>query len=554
MLTKSRDRFRIGLAVVFLVGAVLACGPTSGGGAVTVVINSPASGSTVTVGQEVLVDSTATAEAGVAWVELAIGGAVVRRDSPPDGTPTQFRVSQPWTPGADGQVLVSVVARDAEGNMSEAASVTLQVVASGGAVSTPVPGGPTAVPGGPTETPPPPVTTEAGCTLDSSYVADVSIPDGTVMSFGAGFVKTWKVRNSGTCDWETGFDLIFVSGAQMSGPPSVPLRAVAAGSEVDISVTLAAPNLYGTHKGTWRIRADDGTVFGTNLTVLISIPAPATDTPEPTETPTPEPTPIPTPVPTPVPTATPTEVPPAGPPYTEYVYKQVDVGAGAIGAVIAACPGTAVVVGGGYAANPDVAFYTQYKYENGWRGDARNTSGTTRQITVYAVCLHNVSGASVTQVHGQVNVPSGTRKQAVATCPAGSVATGGGFHAYPDGSLRVYNSSKADSGEGWQSWAHNNSGSTKTHHAYVVCLSGSGGTTARILQSASISAGTTGYAVPTCGSGSLVTGGGFAAQDDLIIYSCSGPYSDDEWRVYVKNTHSSADRTLFGYAVCLSLP
>ena len=241
------------------------------------------------------------------------------------------------------------------------------------------------------------------------------------------------------------------------------------------------------------------------------------------------------------------------PPFTEYVYKQVNVGAGATGAAIATCPSTSIVVGGGYAANPDVTFYTQYKYENGWRGDARNTSGTSRQITVYAVCLHNVSGASVTQVHGQVNVPSGTRRQAVATCPAGSVATGGGFHAYPDGSLRVYNSSKADSGEGWQSWAYNNSGSTKTHHAYAICLSGTGGTTARIMQSASIPGNTTGYAVPTCGSGTLVTGGGFAAQDDLIIYSSSGPYSDDEWRVYVKNT-SSSDRTLFGYAICLSFP
>jgi guanyl-specific ribonuclease Sa len=244
---------------------------------------------------------------------------------------------------------------------------------------------------------------------------------------------------------------------------------------------------------------------------------------------------------------------PTEPPFTEYVYKQVDVGAGATGAAIATCPSTSIVVGGGYAANPDVTFYTQYKYENGWRGDARNYSVSSKQITVYAVCLHNVCGVSVTQVHGQVNVPSGTRKRAVATCPAGSIATGGGFHAYPDGSLRVYNSSKSDSGEGWQSWAHNLSGSTKTHHAYATCLSGSGGTTARILQSISAPPSTTAYAVPKCGSGSLVTCGGFAAQDDLLIYSNSGPYSGDEWRVYVKNTHSSDDRTLFGYAICLSL-
>jgi len=544
----NKNLLRVGLAAVFLFAAILACTPAAGGKAATIVINSPVSGSSVAVGQGVLVDSTATANAGVDRVELAVNGVVVRRDMPPSGNPTTFRVSQPWTPTAEGQVTISVVAFDVNGLSSDSATITLQVVASGGAVPTTEPGAPTAVPSGPTETPPPPVTTEAGCTLDSQYVADVTIPDGTIMSLGAGFVKTWRVRNSGTCDWDAGFQLIFVGGAQMGGPASVLLPAVPAGGQTDISVNQTAPNTYGTHKGTWRIRAIDGTVFGTNLTVVIEVPAPATDTPLPTAVPTGVPTGVPTD--TPLPTLPPAAVAP----YTGYVYEQVNVGAGATGAAIAACPATAMVVGGGYAANPDVTFYTQYKYGNGWRGDAKNNSGTTRQITVFAVCLHNVYGASITQVHGQVDVPSGVKKQAVATCPAGSIATGGGFHAYPDGSLRVYNSSKADSGEGWQSWAYNNSGSTKTHHAYAICLSGTGGTTARILKSASIPAGSTGYAIPTCGSGALVTGGGFAAQDDLAIYSSSGPYSDDEWRVYVKNTHASDDRTLFGYAICLSLP
>lgn len=54
MSAKSRSPFRIGLAIAFLVGAALACGPTPSGGAVSVVINSPLNGSTVVVGQEVL--------------------------------------------------------------------------------------------------------------------------------------------------------------------------------------------------------------------------------------------------------------------------------------------------------------------------------------------------------------------------------------------------------------------------------------------------------------------------------------------------------------------
>lgn len=247
-------------------------------------------------------------------------------------------------------------------------------------------------------------------------------------------------------------------------------------------------------------------------------------------------------------------LPETAPPFTQYVYQQVNIGPGATGAAIATCPSLSTVVGGGYAAHPDVTFYTQYKYANGWRGDAKNNSGVSRQITVYAVCLHDVSGVSVTQVHGQVTVGPSLKKQAVATCPAGSIVTGGGFHAYPDGSLRVYNSSKADSGVGWQSWAENLTASNKTHHAYAICLSGSGGTTAKVLRSANIPPNSSGYAIPTCASSTLVTGGGFAAQADLLIYSNSGPYSDDEWRVYVKNTSLTQTRTLFGYAICLSLP
>ncbi|MFL7794313.1 MAG: NBR1-Ig-like domain-containing protein [Anaerolineae bacterium] len=290
MLTRDRNLVRVGLAVLFLVGAVLACGPVTGAKAVTVVINSPVSGASVAVGQEVLIDSTASANAGVARVELSVGGVVERRDVPPSGSPTTFRVSQPWTPTAEGQAMLSVVAYDVNGNSSDVASITLQVVASGGVVPTEGPG--TAVPGGPTETPPPPVTTEAGCTLGSQYVADVTIPDNTVFAPGASFVKTWRVRNSGTCDWDAGFQLIFVSGEQMGGPAGVTLPAVPAGGQTDVSVNLTAPSAYGTYKGTWRLRSDEGMVFGTNLTVLIVVPAPATDTPVPTDVPTAEPTPF----------------------------------------------------------------------------------------------------------------------------------------------------------------------------------------------------------------------------------------------------------------------
>ena len=151
----------------------------------------------------------------------------------------------------------------------------------------------------------PDVSGPGGCTLNAAYVADVSVPDNTEFQPGTGFVKTWRLRNSGTCNWETGTQLVFASGEQMGGA-AVDVPAVAPGSNTDVSVNLTAPATPGTYKGTWQLQAPDGTRFGSMVYVQIIVPAPATDTPQPTEEPTTEPTEEPTDEPTDEPTEEPT--------------------------------------------------------------------------------------------------------------------------------------------------------------------------------------------------------------------------------------------------------
>ncbi|MFN2167966.1 MAG: NBR1-Ig-like domain-containing protein [Anaerolineae bacterium] len=114
-------------------------------------------------------------------------------------------------------------------------------------------------------------TATEGCEFGSQYVADVTVPDGAEVNPGEGFVKTWRVRNVGTCDWGEGYELVFLSGARMGGPESVPLPAVPAGEEGDISVDLVAPSTPGLHAGAWRIRPRGGDPFGVNLTVVIEV-------------------------------------------------------------------------------------------------------------------------------------------------------------------------------------------------------------------------------------------------------------------------------------------
>ena len=142
----------------------------------------------------------------------------------------------------------------------------------------------------PTKAPPAPIpptdtptgTGPGGCILSEQFLADVTIPDGTVLAPGTPFVKTWRVKNNGTCDWEN-YQLIFAAGEQMSGPVAVNVNRTPAGGTTDVSVNLVAPPTPGEHKGGWRFKATNGSVFG-GLTVVISVPAPATATPLPAAT------------------------------------------------------------------------------------------------------------------------------------------------------------------------------------------------------------------------------------------------------------------------------
>lgn len=89
----------------------------------------------------------------------------------------------------------------------------------------------------------------------ATFVSDVTLPNGTVVTPGEPLVKTWRVRNSGTSTWD-GYKLIFVSGDQMSGPSPVDIPYTPPGAEVDISVPLLAPDTPA--RGDWQILTPDG--------------------------------------------------------------------------------------------------------------------------------------------------------------------------------------------------------------------------------------------------------------------------------------------------------
>jgi hypothetical protein len=161
-------------------------------------------------------------------------------------------------PTAD--VLATSAAETVAALLTQPAAITLPPAV---ATDTPAPATETAPP--PSETPPGPSPTvgSAGCTDKATFVSDVTIPDDTNIAPGDSFVKTWRLQNSGTCTWNTGYALVFQSGNNMSGPASVPFTGpVAPGSTVDLSANLTAPTSSGTYKGNWILRNDGGVIFG----------------------------------------------------------------------------------------------------------------------------------------------------------------------------------------------------------------------------------------------------------------------------------------------------
>ncbi len=240
-----------------------------------VIINSPASNSQVEQGAQVTINSTSSSGAGIVLVELIVDGRLVQSSPTPGSQPqAQFSVLQTWQAVAGDHVVV-VRATDARANTGDAA-ITLKV--SGTAIPTLAPPTPIAPSTPAAETPtgaPPP-----SCTLNSAFVADVTFPDGTAVAPNSPFVKTWQIRNSGSCNWDQNFKIVFVSGNQMAAPSPSPIPQTPAGATTNISLKMIAPSQPGNYQGVWQLQASNGALFGTRVDVQIVVPgAPITPIP-----------------------------------------------------------------------------------------------------------------------------------------------------------------------------------------------------------------------------------------------------------------------------------
>ncbi len=107
---------------------------------------------------------------------------------------------------------------------------------------------------------------------DAAFVADVSISDGATVTAGQDFQKTWRVKNTGSCTWTTGYVIQYAYGEQMGGRATNLTQEVLPGQEVDITVLMKAPATSGTYSGYWRMVNNNQYGFGEIFTILIVVP------------------------------------------------------------------------------------------------------------------------------------------------------------------------------------------------------------------------------------------------------------------------------------------
>jgi hypothetical protein len=117
-----------------------------------------------------------------------------------------------------------------------------------------------------------PSPTPAGpCTNNAHFVADVTVPDGTEFTPGQPIDKQWRVRNTGSCDWDADYRLVLVSGNALGAASEVALYPAKAGNEAILQLSMIAPPDPGSYTGRWQARSPAAKLFGDRIFVTINV-------------------------------------------------------------------------------------------------------------------------------------------------------------------------------------------------------------------------------------------------------------------------------------------
>jgi hypothetical protein len=121
---------------------------------------------------------------------------------------------------------------------------------------------------------------EVVCNDDLTFVADITLPDGSEVEPGEDLTKVWEVLNDGTCTWTDDYKLVFERGDDLLGSADAALEEpVPPGESAAIAIELTAPEQPGRYQAWWQLANEDGETFGqtpyVSIVVVDKTPPPA---------------------------------------------------------------------------------------------------------------------------------------------------------------------------------------------------------------------------------------------------------------------------------------
>jgi len=105
------------------------------------------------------------------------------------------------------------------------------------------------------------------------FVKDVTVADGSAITVGTTFMKTWRFQNNGGVAWPEGTQMVWDGGDLLGFSIKSPVPAAQPGTEIDISVSLSAPTKLGRNVSYWRLADPKDEKFGPRVWVDVLVEA-----------------------------------------------------------------------------------------------------------------------------------------------------------------------------------------------------------------------------------------------------------------------------------------
>jgi hypothetical protein len=240
-----------------------------------------------------------------------------------------------------------------------------------------------------------------------------------------------------------------------------------------------------------------------------------------------------------------------------------------VGEAEATCGAGSLLVGGGYTVNSTATDFQIYSDSpstgDTWLAELINNDSNPLSFSAYAICATSAPGgtaitAYTTQrVDTPVTVPAQQTGEADATCPAGTLRTGGGYEVDNISSNWSIYSNAPLGNDTWNVEIDNEVTLPTTFDSFALCLARvnskpiTGLTVSTVSTAATAPASGSQSADVSCGTHQLMTGGGHVidsiGQEWNIL--ASAPAGGNDWQVTAANIDNNS-RDFDSLAVCLA--